>query len=145
MRRTPVPNAPPLKAALARELRRSDLARHLQRLHTVLLVSTGQSNAQVAAWFGLSPRTVERWTQAYALHGVVGLYPHQRGSRPAALSQDQWQQLQAAVRQSPGVSGYGQRCWSGKLLARHLAQHHDLQRGARHCQRLLLRLLDSPR
>ena len=60
MRRTPVPNAPPLKAALARELRRSDLARHLQRLHSVLLVSTDQSNAQVAAWFGLSPRTVER-------------------------------------------------------------------------------------
>ena len=60
MRRTPVPNAPPLKAALARELRCSDLARHLQRLHSVLLVSTDQSNAQVAAWFGLSPRTVER-------------------------------------------------------------------------------------
>ena len=144
MRRPPLPTALPRQTALASELRRSDLAHHLQRLHAVLLVAAGQSTVQVAGWLGLSPRTVERWTQAYELQGVVGLRTHHGGGRPAALSQDQWQQLQAVVRQSPGVSGYGQRRWSGKLLALHLAQHHDLQRRARHCQRLLFRRVDGP-
>lgn len=126
-----------LRRAVASELRRSEAARYLHRLHAVLLVSVGHSCAVVAHGLGLSPRTVERWARAFEVEGVDALHYARAHGRPSSLSPEQRRQLLRELGRPPAALGYGQLRWSGKLLARHLEQQYAMKVGPRQCQRWL--------
>lgn len=126
-----------LRTALASAVHRSNELRFVHRLHAVLLVSLGHSCYEVARWFGEDPRSIERWTQAYSLHGDEGLRDHQRGRRPTRLTAQQSQQLALEVARDPDDCGYHHSRWTGKLLSLHLQRRYGVQLGQRHCQRLL--------
>ena len=65
--------------ARARRLCGSDPdARLLGRVECVLLVNEGRSIAEVARWFGVHRRTLERWMAQYRRHGEAGLQDESR-------------------------------------------------------------------
>ena len=132
---------PQSDAALRGELTRAAVgsteARFIHRLHAVLLVSMGCSCYEVARWFRDDPRSIERWVHAYERDGTAGLREHPRSGRTSQISHDVRQVLDQDLRQAPANCGYGQSRWSGKLLARHLADHHALRLSERQCQRLI--------
>ena len=127
----------PLRQALRVLLQRSDEVRQLQHLHAVLLVGLGQPSGEVARWLGCSARSIERWVRGYRLGGCDALRVVHGAGRPARLSDAQWRQLHADLAAPPGVAGFGQAHWSGKLLAAHLQRRFGVPMGLRQCQRLL--------
>ena len=116
----------------------------LHRLDGVLLVSEGRSCGEVARWFGVNRRTVERWIHAAAAQGIGGLAEHHRGGRPARLSGAQLQEIGRALAAAPAVLGYPDRHWTGKRLALHLIRHYGLALSMRSCQRLIARSRCEP-
>lgn len=114
-------------------------AQWLHRLDGVLLVAEGRSCSEVAGWFGVNRRTVERWIHSAAAQGMAGLADHPHGGRPARLSNAQLQALAPDLLASPAALGYPDRQWNGKRLALHLAGRYGLVVSVRSCQRLIAR------
>ena len=109
----------------------------VHRLDGILLVSQGRSCQEVADLFGVDRRTVQRWVHSAYLHGLQGLVQRHRGGRPDTLSAAQLQSVQRDLRSLPTALGYAHREWSGKLLALHLRQHHQVEISVRTCQRMI--------
>lgn len=109
----------------------------LRRLDAVLLVAEGRTVCEVAEWFSVNHRTLERWVHAAYLRGVDGLVEHHCGGRPAKLAQINgiWQDL----RSPPNLFGYHDRRWSGKRLALHLDKYYRIKMSVRNCQRIISR------
>ncbi len=139
MRRLQALRVDVIQATLAQAVARSAEARYVHRLHTVLLVGHGRSCLEVAHWFGDNPRSVERWIHAYEVGGPVELRDHHHAGRPPRLTLAQLQQLDSELAAAPGGCGYAQARWSGKLVARHIAERFAVTLSARQCQRLLRR------
>ena len=117
--------------------------RLLGRIHCVLLVNEGRSIAEVARWFGVHRRTLERWMAEYRRNGEAGLQDETRTGRPPRLSADQRAALVTELAGPPQQLGYSSDAWSGRLLRHHLAGRYDVRFSLRQCQRLLHRLRDS--
>ena len=130
--------------ARARRLCGSDPdARLLGRVQCVLLVNEGRSIAEVARWFGVHRRTLERWMAQYRRHGEAGLQDESRTGRPPRLSPEQRTSLAAELAQPPQALGYSSDAWSGRLLRHHLTGRYDVRFSLRQCQRLLHRLRED--
>lgn len=124
-------------AALSMAVSDSPDQRFLLRLCCVLLVGRGRSCDEVAQWFNVSARSVQRWASAYAVSGSQGLTDHPAGGRHALLSADLLHQLDDALSLSPAVFGYPQLGWTGALVVRHVGDRFGAHLSLRHCQRLL--------
>ena len=123
----------------------SEQARFLHRLHCVLLVAQGCSCYQVAEWFGMHPRSVERWVHLVQEHGPEALRDERKTGRPTRLRDDQRKLLQDEVARNPLELGYEGRSWDGKLLQMHLERRYDVALSVRQCQRLLKELRGGAR
>lgn len=137
MRKLPQPPENALRAAVLIALQHSLERRFMHRLDAVLLISQGKSCAEVAHWFGQNSRTIERWVRAYTQHGIDGIRGQLSPGRKAQLKAQEMQCLALDLANPPGQYGYPQPRWSGKLLARHIAQRYRATISERHCQRLL--------
>ena len=136
-------------ATTVRELIRTALANGdsghvLHRLDGVLLVAAGRSLDEVADWFGVDRRTIQRWVHAAYAQGIGGLAEHLNGGRPAKLSSALERSIRLDLQASPGTFGYPDQQWTGKRLALHLHKHHHVTLSVRTCQRMILRSRDSP-
>ncbi|MFC1602006.1 helix-turn-helix domain-containing protein [Pseudomonadota bacterium] len=132
-----------LKSTFKEEINNSSESHFLHRLHCVLLVSKGCCCQQVAEWFGMHQRTVERWVHYFKEYGVEGLKDEQKTGRPTKVRDDQLKQLQCDMLFKPSEFRYNKDKWSGKLLKTHLKQRYDIEMSVRQCQRLLLQLRDN--
>ncbi len=125
-----------------RELIRTALAqgqsgRLLHRLDCVLLIATGRSRCEVAEWFGMDRRTIQRWVHAAHSFGIEGLIEKHNGGRPAKMTRGQRACIQIDLQTSPRAIGYPERAWTGKRLALHIWNRYHLNMGVRNCQRLI--------
>ncbi len=130
-------DADALYAELTSVLSDSEALRSLHRLLCVVLVCRGRGCAEVAHWLGISPRSVERWVQAYADAGLAGLQAHHCGGRPTLLSEAARTFLPQMLNQSPASQGVRASCWTGPLLAQHLETRFGVRLSVRQCQRML--------
>lgn len=126
-----------VRAMIRSALHSADDGHLLHRLDGVLLVAEGHSCGEVAGWFGVNRRTVERWLRAADAQGADGLAEHHPGGRPARLSGDQLLAISFVLQAPPITQGYPERRWTGKRLARHLARLYGLELSERSCQRLI--------
>ena len=111
----------------------------MHRLDCVLLIAEGRSVSEVADWFGVGKRSVQRWVHAADASGIDGLLEHRKGGRPASLSHEQGQSLSRDLLASPSAFGYRDRQWSGKRLALHLEERYAIKISVRTCQRMVSR------
>lgn len=61
----------------------------MHRLDCVLLITEGRSVQEVAHWFGVGERSVQRWVHAAYLSGIDGLIQQRHDGRPRCLSPEQ--------------------------------------------------------
>lgn len=139
MHKSCVSNAENVREMIRNALHSAKDGHLLHRLDGVLLVAEGRSCGEVASWFGVDRRTVERWVHAAGARGVDGLVDHHHGGRPAKMSSAQGQGIRLALLALPSVYGYPDRQWTGKRLALHLTRQFGLELSVRTCQRLIVR------
>lgn len=132
-----VTDLPALRTALRHESRSGAAQQHLHQLHCVYLVALGHSCAEVAAWFGDSPRSLQRWVTACVQGGVAGVSRTRPPGRPPRLSRTAMQALVQELAQPPGLCGFAQPQWDGRLLQRHLSGRYGVSISLRQCQRTL--------
>lgn len=133
-----------LALKLKDEIKASEDARFLHRLHCVQMVAEGQSVMDVAHCFHDDPSTVSRWIRQFKEFGVEGLRDDKKSGRPSQLDFDQMKKLKVEISRPPCESGYyGSGGWSGKLLAFHLESVYSITLGLRQCQRLLRNIQDE--
>ena len=110
----------------------------LHRLDCVLLVAEGRSMHEVADWFAVDQRTIQRWVHAAYASGIAGLAEHHNGGRPAKLTPKQQQSIQLDLQATPMAFGYPARQWTGKRLAFHLERRYAVKISIRSCQRMIV-------
>lgn len=136
MRKLEIADREIMQIAVQQEIQRSEDSRYDHQLHGVLLVSHGMSCTQVAGYLGQSPVTVQRWVQRFNNQGFAGLAEGEREGRPRRITEEQWEEIEQALRKSPRILGYAQNIWDGKLLSHHLHMTYSVDLGVRQCQRL---------
>ena len=122
------------------EIRRSQDSRYDHRLHGVLLVAQGMTCPEVARLLGAAPRSVEYWVHRFQRKGLAGLREGERAGRPRRLNEQQLEEINAALRQTPREAGLSGNLWDGKTLAVWIEQQYGITVGVRQCQRLFRQL-----
>jgi transposase len=90
------------------------------RLQIVLMAQRGRPHQDIAADLGITPRTVQRWLNAYLERGLDGLRPQKaRGATPK-LTPDLAPILQRWVIDGPAQQGLDRANWTYAELADHL-------------------------
>ncbi|MBU4190176.1 MAG: IS630 family transposase [Candidatus Thermoplasmatota archaeon] len=126
--------------ALQDEIRRSGDARYDHRLHAILLVAQGMSCPEVARLLGDSPRIVQTWVHWFEEVGLAGLMDIPRPGRPSRLTEEQFDEIDRALRSTPREFGLSGNIWDGKTLSRFTRKQFDVELGVRQCQRIFRQL-----
>lgn len=133
-------SAEALRGALGQCLQASREARYAQRVQCLLLISLGHGCAEVAEWFGKTPRTLERWVRIYQRFGMAGLWEDKKTGRWPALDPGRLRSIEADLQCDPRQLGYPAREWCGRLLREHIRKKFGTVLSERQAQRLLGRL-----
>jgi transposase len=96
------------------------------RCQAILMAARGRRHHHIAADLGISPRTLQRWLQAYQTHGLDGLTIRWALGRtphiPAALAPE----ILAWIKAGPAGCGLDRANWTYAELATYLYQTHGL-------------------
>lgn len=114
------------------------------RLQIVLLAHRGQKHQDIAADLAVTPRTVQRWLNAYLDRGLDGLQPRQAPGAAAKIPATLAEQVQRWVIEGPAKQGLDRANWTHAELADHLRKTHGIQASraamGRFCRKLGVRL-----
>jgi transposase len=112
---------PPHELSLLQQTFRATSDRRLRdRVQIVLLAQRGRPHQAIAEDLGISPRSVQRWLNAYLERGLEGLQPRRApGARPK-LTADLAPVLQQWVKDGPVQQGLDRANWTYAELADHL-------------------------
>ena len=114
------------------------------RLLIVRLAQRGRPHQDIAADLAITPRTVQRWLNAYLDKGLAGLgrrkAPGRRPAIPAALADD----LRRWVIDGPAQQGLDRAGWTHAELADHLLKARGIRASraavGRFCRKIGIRL-----
>ena len=137
MKKLEVTTRASLLSALRFEIDRLPQMRFAHRLHCVLLVGAGQSCYQVAALFGDSTRSVERWVHELEVNGIDGLREKPHPGRPASLVDAQVRQLALDLKSVPPHRDDGPPMWNGRVLREEVLRRFGVAMSVRNSHRLL--------
>jgi transposase len=118
--------------------------KYRDRIQIIRLASRGRPHQQIAQDLAITPRTVQRWLNAYLDGGLDGLRPRRApgapGKIPAALAGE----IRRWVIEGPVPQGLDRAGWTHEELAGHLYQTHGIKtsRSAvqRFCSKIDIRL-----
>ena len=97
------------------------------RVQIVLMAQRGRPHQQVAADLGVTPRTVQRWLNAYLERGLEGLRPRKAPGATPKLTADLAPLLQRWVIDGPAQQGLDRANWTYAELADHLFKTQGIQ------------------
>ena len=90
------------------------------RVQIILMAQRGRPHQQIAAVLGVTPRTVQRWLNAYLECGPDGLRPRKAPGAAPKLTADLAPLLQRWVIDGPAKQGLDRANWTYAELADHL-------------------------
>src|SRR5215831_20645878 len=90
------------------------------RAQILLLAQRGRPHQAIAEDLGISPRSVQRWLNAYLERGLEGLQPRQAPGASPKLTADLAPVLQQWVKDGPAQQGLDRANWTYAELADHL-------------------------
>ena len=91
--------------------------REARRLLAVERVNQGYSQAEVAAFLGVTDRAVRHWMKAYRDRGHAGLRSRGHPGRPDKLRPEQIAEVLSWFRHSPTAFGYATHLWTAARVA----------------------------
>lgn len=93
--------------------------------------------AQVAAKYGVSTATANRWHKAVQKKGLKGLRPTKAKGNPARLTASQRKKLRSMLLQGALVHGFDTDVWTGKRVARLIRDSFGVEYSAKYVPQLL--------
>ena len=125
---------------LEQEFRSATDPKLRDRLNVIRLAHKGRRHPDIADQLGMSPRSVQRWLNAYLERGTAGLAPRKApGAKPkipAALADE----LRRWVIEGPAKQGLDRANWTHPELADHLYRIHGIRTSRSAVQRLCAKL-----
>jgi transposase len=97
------------------------------RLQIVLLAHRGRAHQAIAQDLALSPRTVQRWLNAYLDHRLPGLQPRKAKGAPAKVPAELADEVRRWVIEGPAKQGLDRANWTQAELADHLRKAKGIQ------------------
>jgi transposase len=129
---------------LQQAFRQADDRKLRDRLQIVLLAHRGRKHLDIAADLAVTPRTVQRWLNAYLDRGLDGLQPRQAPGAAAKIPATLAEHVQSWVIAGPAKQGLDRANWTHAELADHLRKTHGIQASraamGRFCRKLGIRL-----
>ncbi len=129
---------------LEQAFRRATDRKYLDRIQIVRLAHRGRKHKDIAADLGITPRTVQRWLNAYLGGGLDGLRPRKAKGNAPAIPCHKAEEIRRWVIGGPAGQGLDRANWTHAELADHLRKTHGIcaSRSAmqRFCRKLGIRL-----
>jgi transposase len=129
---------------LEQAFRQADDRKLRDRLQIVLTAHRGRKHADIAADLGLTPRTVQRWLNAYLERGLDGIRPRKPKGKPGKIPAELADELKRWVIQGPAEQGLDRANWTHEELADHLLKAKGIRTSrpavGRFCRKLGIRL-----
>jgi transposase len=110
------------------------------RLQIVRLAHRGRKHQDIAADLGITPRTVQRWLNAYLDRGLDGLKPRKAKGRAATIPPQLGEEIRRWVIAGPGQQGLDRANWTHAELADHLLKTHGISASRSAMQRFCRKL-----
>ena len=99
------------------------------RVQIVLMAHRGRRHPDIAADTGTSPRSVQRWLNAYLVRGLDGLRPRKAPGAKPKLTPDLAPALRQWVIDGPAKHGLERANWTYPELADHLLKTRGIRVG----------------
>jgi transposase len=96
------------------------------RCQAILMAARGRRHPHIAADLGISPRTLQRWLQAYQTHGVDGLTIRWALGRSPYISETLAPEILSWIKTGPAGCGLDRANWTYAELATHLYRTHGI-------------------
>jgi transposase len=124
----------PAQARLEQAFRTTSDRKLRDRLQIVRLAHRGRPHRDIADDLGITPRTVQRWLNAYLERGLEGLRPRTAPGATPRLTADLAPRLRQWVIDGPVACGLDRANWTYPELADHLfrARGIRVQKSALH-------------
>jgi transposase len=114
------------------------------RLQIVRLASRNRPHQDIASDLAITPRTVQRWLNAYLDGGLAGLRPRKAKGAPAKIPALLADEVKRWVIEGPAKQGLDRANWTHEELADHLLKAKGIRTSraavGRFCRKLGIRL-----
>jgi transposase len=97
------------------------------RLQVIRLAHRNRPHQDIAADLGITPRTVQRWLNAYLERGLDGLQPRKAPGAAPKLTDDRAPVLRQWVIDGPAACGLDRAKWTCPELADHLFHERGIR------------------
>jgi transposase len=130
--------------SLERAFRQATDRKLLDRLQIVRLAHRGRKHKDIAADLGITPRTVQRWLNAYLGGGLAALKPRKAKGNAPAIPAHLAEEIRRWVIDGPAGQGLDRANWTHAELADHLRKTHGISASRssmqRFCRKVGIRL-----
>jgi transposase len=118
--------------------------KYRDRIQIIRLASRGRPHKDIAADLAVTPRTVQRWLNAYLERGLDGLRPRKAPGKPGKIPAELADELKRWVIEGPAKQGLDRANWTHEELADHLLKTKGIRTSrpavGRFCRKLGIRL-----
>ena len=118
--------------------------KYRDRIQIVRLASRDRPHQEIALDLAITPRTVQRWLNAYLDRGLDGLRPRKAPGKPGKIPAALADEIRRWVIAGPAKQGLDRANWTHEELADYLYKSHGIKtaRSAmqRFCQKIGIRV-----
>jgi transposase len=118
--------------------------KYRDRIQIVRLASRDRPHKDIAADLAITPRTVQRWLNAYLERGLGGIRPRQAKGKPGKIPAELAEEVKRWVIEGPAKQGLDRANWTHEELADHLLKAKGVRTSraavGRFCRKLGIRL-----
>jgi transposase len=118
--------------------------KYKDRIQIVRLASRDRPHKDIAQDLAISPRTVQRWLNAYLERGLDGLRPRKAPGKPGKIPTELADEVKRWVIEGPAEQGLERANWTHEELADHLLKTKGVRTSrtavGRFCRKLGIRL-----
>ena len=119
-------------------------SKYRDRIQIVRLASRDRPHKDIAADLAITPRTVQRWLNAYLERGLDGIRPRKAKGQPGKIPADLADLVKRWVIEGPAKQGLDRANWTHEELADHLLKTKGIRTSrpavGRFCRKLGIRL-----
>ena len=121
---------------LEEKLVQTDGYREVQRLIAAIIYKRGPSVPMLAEWLDKREATIYEWFNRLEDQPIrEAIQDEQRPGRPSKLTDEEHDQFESALQESPENVGYDEPAWTPKLARQYLIDEFDAEYTLRHIRR----------